>query len=64
MAIEAHPDAAPLRTLLAEVMVASGTAADARAVLSTLGLAPVNPLPPDAATDASGTYDEPGQKIG
>jgi hypothetical protein len=56
-AIEAQPGAMPLRALLAEVMVAAGNAADVRAVLSMLGMAPVNPLPrdgSDAAEDLGG----------
>lgn len=69
MAIETVGDAAPLRTLLAEVMVAAGTASDARAVLATLGLAPVNP----PASDDDGLDDDlaqgaalaqPGKRIG
>lgn len=60
-AIEAEPDAPPLRTLLTEVMVAAGTAADARAVLSMLGLPPVNP-PTPGADDAEDDVAEPGMR--
>lgn len=64
MAIEADPDAAPLRTLLAEVMVAGGTAADARAVLAVLGQAPVNPPHPDAEHDADASRGMAGKRTG
>lgn len=65
MAIEAHPDSVSLRALLAETMVAGGTAADARAVLSNLGLAPVNPACADGASveDTYPDHDEPEKKI-
>ena len=47
LAIDTCPDNAALRALLAEVMVAAGTAADARVVLGHMGRAPVNPPPLD-----------------
>jgi len=47
LAAEDHPDNTTLRTLLAEVMVAAGTAGEARAVLAHLGRPPVNPIPVD-----------------
>jgi predicted Zn-dependent protease len=55
MAIERHPDHVALRTLLTEVMVAAGTAAEARAVLAHIGQPPVNPPIPgaDRAEDAN-----------
>lgn len=43
MAIERGPDHPGLRALLTEVMVAAGTAAEARAVLAHIGQPPVNP---------------------
>jgi thioredoxin-like negative regulator of GroEL len=49
-AIERAPEQTPLRTLLTEVMVAAGTASDARAVLSHIGQPPVNPAQPGEAT--------------
>jgi predicted Zn-dependent protease len=56
-AIDRAPDLPQLRSLLAEVMVAGGTAAEARAVLNNLGRSPVNPPPsvtgPDGAHRAS-----------
>lgn len=61
-AIEAEPDAAPLRLLLTEAMVAAGTAADARAVLSMLGQPPVNPPPLDATQEDERA--EPGKQTG
>jgi hypothetical protein len=64
MAIEADPDATPLRTLLAEVMVAAGTAADALAVLSTLGAAPVNPPAEDEIAPETDLRPEPEKRIG
>jgi hypothetical protein len=48
LALDAAPGNAALRTLLAEAMVAAGTAADARAVLGHIGRPPVNPHPEDA----------------
>lgn len=61
MAVEADPAAPALRALLAETMVAAGTAADARAVLSTLGAAPVNP-DPDPRTRPQGSLPEIGTR--
>jgi predicted Zn-dependent protease len=53
MALERGPDHPALRTMLTEVMVAAGTASDARAVLHHAGRAPTVPEPPDApAADA------------
>jgi thioredoxin-like negative regulator of GroEL len=49
-AIEKAPDHPALRTLLTEVMVASGTAGDARAVLAHIGQPPVNPAKPGEVT--------------
>jgi hypothetical protein len=51
MAIDAAPENPALRALLAEAMVAAGTAADARAVLGHIGRPPVNPRPD--GTDAA-----------
>jgi len=50
-AVEADPDNGALRRLMAEVMVASGSAADVRAVLAHLGQMPVNPPAPKAPGD-------------
>jgi len=61
IAIDRAPENPVLRALLAEVMVAAGTAADARVVLGHMGRAPVNPPPPAATntkTGADGTTDE------
>lgn len=65
-AIEAHPNSSALRALLAEVMVAAGTAGDARAVLTHLGQPPVNPLPVDEDMQQDGTDlpDAPGSRVG
>lgn len=41
--IERWPDATALRPLLTEVLMESGSASDARDVLSRLGLPPINP---------------------
>lgn len=46
MAIERYPDIGALRQYLAEVMVASGGAADTRAVLAHIAQPPVNPPVP------------------
>ncbi len=46
-AIEAQPDHAAPRRALAEVMLAKGTAADARSVLAHLGPAPPESARPD-----------------
>lgn len=43
MAIEAEPDNPPLRTLLAEVLMAGGSASHARDVLMRLGQPPAHP---------------------
>lgn len=43
MGIERDPESQALRSLLAEVMVATGAAGEARSVLTHLGQAPVNP---------------------
>lgn len=61
MAIEQLPDAAALRTHLAEVMVAAGTAAEARAVLAHIGQPPVNPRDPANPADSgdTGATDHP-----
>lgn len=65
-AIEDAPDQPMLRALLAEVMVAAGTAAEARAVLAHLGQPPANPPPPpdndrddDRGPDMTGPGDGP-----
>jgi tetratricopeptide (TPR) repeat protein len=66
-AIETLPEAPALRTLLTEVMVAAGTAADARAVLSHLGQPPSRPAPPDAAPaplPAGRVTQAPDSKLG
>jgi predicted Zn-dependent protease len=54
MAIDAAPDSTALRALLAEAMVAAGTASDARAVLGHIGRPPANPPPLGGAGDANG----------
>lgn len=54
-ALDAAPGNAALRALLAEAMVAAGTAAEARAVLGHIGSPPVNPAP-------GRTSDSKGQK--
>lgn len=56
MAIETAPDNVPLRTLLTEVMVAAGTAAEARAVLAHIGKPPVNPVDPAAPAAPADGY--------
>jgi len=61
MAIEGHPDHVALRTLLTEVMVAAGTAAEARAVLAHIGQPPVNPPVPGADGDCG---SRPEKRIG
>lgn len=53
-AVEAQPGAALLRSLLAEVMVAGGTAADVRAVLSMLG----------RSTGSASGGEGPGERTG
>ncbi|PWK58090.1 tetratricopeptide repeat protein [Roseicyclus mahoneyensis] len=62
-AVEAAPDVAALRALLAEVMVAAGTAADARAVLTHLGQPPVCP-PLDIPSEAGEPERRPEKRIG
>ena len=54
-AAERAPDHPALRALLTEVMVAAGTASDARAVLTHLGKPPVNPA--DPATESGEPSD-------
>jgi hypothetical protein len=53
MAIEQSPDHPGLRALLAEVMVAAGSAAEVRAVLTHIAKPPVNPI--SATAPAPGT---------
>ena len=55
MALERGADTPTLRAMLTEVMVAAGTASDARAVLHHAGRPPAAPEPPSApAPDAEG----------
>ena len=64
VAIERHPGQVALRTLLTEVMVAAGTAADARAVLTHIGRPPVNPPAPGTPEAEPDITDTPDTRIG
>jgi len=64
VAIERHPDEVVLRRLLTEVMVAAGTAADARAVLTHIGQPPVNPPAPGSQAAPAAQAEAPDKRIG
>jgi thioredoxin-like negative regulator of GroEL len=63
-AIDRQPEAPALRTLMAEVMVAAGTAGDVRAVLTHIAQPPVNPVDPNAEPDIEDTPAAPGSRSG